>query len=279
MSALSNSKPSTPKLRSWFSSATLPLGIGVVLMLVASFQLPQIEQEEAGLDPDADYRQRQQTIRTAQALGQLGFRNLAADWLWIDFIQYFGDLPLRLRFGYEQSSEYLDPITDLDPLFTQPYLYGTIAFAWKQGKPREAVQLLEKGLSSMNPNSNPFGYRLWYQVALLQFLWIGNIEAAQVALNQTADWIETIPEAERQPQGVLLNPASLRSLAGRIEESPRSAQVRFDIWVQVWRELRDPEAKQLALIEIEKLGGLRQLPDGTFELVRPDADAEIESTQ
>lgn len=205
----------------------------------------------------------------ASILGSMGFSNLLADRMWLGFIQYFGDFESRQRFGYDLSGVMLSSIVDQDPYFIDAYMYATLAHAWKQAKPQDAIDFLKRGAFSIYPHVNPNAYRLWYQIALVEALWIGDARSAQLAFNKTAEWIEVLTSKQKEQAGIILNPASLRALGERFTVSPRSRQVRFDIWVQVLQELSSPDSQQLALSQIDALGGLERLPSGEIRLIRP----------
>jgi hypothetical protein len=250
------------------------------LMLVATtaavtLQIPRLNTQLRSANPAQADLQRRQTIRTTTTLGHFGLTNLAADLLWLDFIQYFGNQSERFSQGYGLGADYLEAITSLDPQFIQPYTYAIMVYAWKLGQPEAGIAFLEKGTAHVNPATEPQAYRLWYHIALMQSLWVGNFDAAQIAFNHTADWLEVTPAEQRKSLGIALAPNTVRSWGESFKTNPGSAQLRYDIWLQVYHGTTDPEGRKFALEQIAKLGGIQRNPDGTFQFVRPSADTRL----
>ena len=80
-----------------------------------------------------------------------GFESIAADLYWLRTVQYFG---AERRFAREKRFDLLRPLieitTDLDPRLEVAYRYGAIFLAERApegaGRPREAIEVLEKGV-------------------------------------------------------------------------------------------------------------------------------------
>lgn len=75
----------------------------------------------------------------------LGFRNLLADWYWLQYVQYFGDSDGRRSSGYGYAAAYLELITALNPQFLFAYTQANHAVAEAMGEPERAVRFLEAG--------------------------------------------------------------------------------------------------------------------------------------
>nr|HEC21049.1 hypothetical protein [Candidatus Peregrinibacteria bacterium] len=133
-------------------------------------------------------------------LFSLGFDNLVADLLWLKTVQYVG--------GHISSREnntlyqYLNLITDLDPQFKHPYLFGELLLPEK-GKTGQAIALAEKGLRNV-----PNAWEIPYYLGFIYFFHEENYEKA-------ADLYELAATKE----GVLLSAkkiaATLRSQANK----------------------------------------------------------------
>jgi tetratricopeptide (TPR) repeat protein len=96
----------------------------------------------------------------------LGYRQLAADLIWLKVVQHFGD-PKVTQEGYRWTYHAVDVLTDLDPKFAYAYqATGTILAVWAK-RVHESIAILEKGLEH-NPQvwELPFflGYDYYYEV-------------------------------------------------------------------------------------------------------------------
>jgi hypothetical protein len=74
----------------------------------------------------------------------LGFDGLASDVSFLRAIQYYGEHRLSDR-QYPWAQHLFDVITDLDPRFVTPYIFGALVLAEDCRRLEAAVALLEKG--------------------------------------------------------------------------------------------------------------------------------------
>ncbi|NJK72606.1 MAG: hypothetical protein HC926_04830, partial [Synechococcaceae cyanobacterium SM2_3_60] len=140
--------------------------LGVVAtagVAIVALQQPQLSRVEVSSDSAITQR-----LATAEVLGQLGFGNIAASQIWLDFIQYFGHEE-RATLSYRWVEAYLDTMTRLDPQFIEPYTYALPALAMKAADPAAAVTILDFGISQMSPEANPSAFRLPWQAAIAEF--------------------------------------------------------------------------------------------------------------
>jgi tetratricopeptide (TPR) repeat protein len=99
-------------------------------------------------------------------LAVLGYRQLAADLIWIKAVQHFGKRDQTTE-GYLWAYHAVDVLTDLDPKFSYAYLAGgTILGVWAN-LVQESITLLTKGMQH-NPGvwQLPFfvGYDYFYEL-------------------------------------------------------------------------------------------------------------------
>ncbi|MGK7943021.1 MAG: hypothetical protein AB4058_00950, partial [Microcystaceae cyanobacterium] len=95
------------------------IGLMIVCLLgVVTLQQSKADFTEKNLTK-ADYLAQEEAERLRlQILKQLptfGFDNLMADWLYLQYIQYFGDYEARETIGYVLSSQDMDGVVNLDP--------------------------------------------------------------------------------------------------------------------------------------------------------------------
>ncbi len=121
-------------------------------------------------------RQRPAEIRTMELsylpkgeylkVAVLGYRNVAADLIWIKALQFLGER-YQTAEGYTWAYHAVDVLTDLDPDFLVAYqAAGTILGVWA-GMPHESIKILTKGMKN-NPEwwQLPFfiGYDYYYEL-------------------------------------------------------------------------------------------------------------------
>lgn len=77
-----------------------------------------------------------------------GYKGLLADFLFLKSITFFGERHMVEKTLSGDDWEYLianlEVVTDLDPYFSDPYVFAEANLAW-EGKVKEANRLLEKG--------------------------------------------------------------------------------------------------------------------------------------
>jgi hypothetical protein len=101
------------RLTSLLGTLALILGCGGAIALL---QLPQLrEATQASDSPTVETAERQVTDEQVQLelLGKMptfGFDNLIADWVFLKFLQYFGDDEARQLTSYQLSPEYFEVI-------------------------------------------------------------------------------------------------------------------------------------------------------------------------
>ncbi len=78
-----------------------------------------------------------------------GYRNLAADLLFIWSIQFYSAYNIRNRFDFIERV--YDTITDITPEYKEPYIIGSLIMAHEANDLPMALRLLEKG-SRLNPD-------------------------------------------------------------------------------------------------------------------------------
>lgn len=108
----------------------------------------------------------------------LGFNNLIADILWLQFIQYFGENNYLKRTGstkydFSFTYKYIDVITALDPGFGYAYWFGAFAIADEMERPDLAIKLLDEGIKN-----NPKNWWLPYTACVMEMMYNNDFVAA-----------------------------------------------------------------------------------------------------
>jgi tetratricopeptide (TPR) repeat protein len=94
----------------------------------------------------------------------MGYRELAADLIWFQAVQYFG--------GYAKSQHSLayfngliDIVTDLDPHFQFPYVFGAVVMSQDMGNFERGVEILKKGM-----RANPEVWEFPFEIGFLYYI-------------------------------------------------------------------------------------------------------------
>ncbi|TVQ20530.1 MAG: hypothetical protein EA367_08390 [Leptolyngbya sp. DLM2.Bin15] len=231
-----------------------PLGAGLLLAVVwlQGQRLQVIQSTEA--QPLAQLQlQDQRDLAQLLLLRQLptfGYDNMVANWTFLNFLQYFGNMEVRSQLGYRLSPEFFEVIVGNDPYFVTPYLYLSTSTSLFAGDPDRAVDLMTQGVSTMTPNTPEGGYFVWRYMGIDKLLFLGDGEGARESFETAADWAEqsTLPDAESVAQ-------ASRQTAQFLAENPTSKAAQISAWAQIASHAVDDETRRLAIERIESLGG------------------------
>jgi len=91
----------------------------------------------------------------------LGFREVNADYLWFQFIQYYGSFAKGMN-NFRHFELLIDGITTLDPHFVEAYHFASLVSWSDLGKPYESINILKRGILH-----NPDTARLPFQVGMI----------------------------------------------------------------------------------------------------------------
>ncbi len=94
----------------------------------------------------------------------LGYETAAADIAWLRGIQYYGEHRLNDQ-KYDLIGHVMDIVTQLDPAFQEPYVFGAFVMAQEQHQPERGLELLERGI-----RANPTNWRLAFEAGFLHYV-------------------------------------------------------------------------------------------------------------
>jgi len=186
-------------------------------------------------------------LPSGKFIGQasLGYKQLASDLTWFNAIQYYG--------GYRQEHHDLayfagliDIVTDLDPHFVFPYIFGAVVMSQDLVAFPEAVALLRKGMTR-----NPQQWQFPFEIGFLYYVDAHDNEMA-------ARYFEL---AARLPGGgdkARRFAAFIYSRAGHEHNSIR-------MWEELIENTNEPWMRELAERSLERLKARSgQGTDGPF---------------
>lgn len=244
------------------------------ILVVGRLQLPQLNRL-SNRSKTASLEESQQAVKSEELRLNLlqktpifGYDNLFADWVFLNFIQYFGDDEVRAVTGYSLSPKYFEIIVDRDPRFSGIYIGLSTSISLYAAKPEKSVALMEKGLQSMSPQTPPKSYYVWRYKAIDELLFLGDAQGARQSFEKAAEWATTYSDEESQ------NVAALsRKTAAFLARNPESKSAQVTAWTMVLNYATDERTRQIAINRIRALGGeVIVTPQGTPRVRLPQVD-------
>lgn len=244
---------------------------GVILgciMGVLSLQQPKLQAlTKSGLD-SSDYQRASDLekikLNILKKLPAFGFKNILADWTFLQFIQYYGDGQARKTTGYTLSPEYLEIISQNDPKFVHAYLRISPASSMNAGRPDRTVAIMSEGLKSLSPKI-PDAYFVWLYKGVDELLFLGDNKAAKQSYQMASKWA-TIAKDDKIA-------ASAEKTANFLTKKSDSKTAQVGAWFMVFVNSPDRETQTLAINKIESLGGkLTIYADGRVTAIPPKED-------
>ncbi|MGD1715527.1 hypothetical protein [Dapis sp. BLCC M172] len=203
-------------------------------------------------------------LKLWKASPTFGFDNLIADWVFLQFLQYFGDDAARNETGYSLSEDYFDIITRLDPKWVDIYLFLSNSLSIYEGKPKVAVEYMTRGTDALSPEIDPKAWQVWRFKGIDQLLLVGDIPGAIRSHEMAAEWADNTSYQELS--------SLFRNTAEFLKTDPDSKLIKFNAWLWVYYQTRDQRVRERAQQEILKLGGKVEMSeDGEKRFVLPDA--------
>lgn len=194
-------------------------------------------------------QQRQIRLNLIRKTPSFGFDNLIANWVFLDFIQYYGDFIARDKIGHILCPDYFRLIVDRDPRFIRAYLFLAPATSLFAGRPDLSVAFMTQGLKYINPKQ-PLSYQVWTYKAIDQLLFLGDTEGAKRSYQMAAQWASQFPDQTSQYIAT-----SSAQTAQFLSTNPDSTRVRVSAWAMIFGNSRDQQTRDLARKNIEGLGG------------------------
>ena len=170
----------------------------------------------------------EQQLDILRLLPKFGYKNIFADWTFLNFLQYFGDSNLRQKIGYSLSANYFEVIIDSDPYFIESYEFLVNSISIYAGQPQKTISLLEKGLETMTPNVPQHSYLLWRHKGTDELLFLGDTQSAQKSYEMAANWAE-----QSSAEDSFSVAALSRQTAKFLEAAPNSNPAQISAWSEV----------------------------------------------
>jgi hypothetical protein len=179
--------------------------VGLSYITIINLQINRLSQLDRKANQPlskAEYLREEQQIQTSlKVLAKLptfGFKNLIADWSFLNFIQYFGDDQARPQTGYRITPDFFKIIVDRDPHFLGMYPYLSSSISLYGGQPQQTVRLLQQGINAMPPVMQPEAYFLWQAKATDELLFLGRTQDARRSYEMAASWASQSKDPQMQ---------------------------------------------------------------------------------
>ncbi|MFM6757060.1 MAG: hypothetical protein ACKPJ4_04695 [Dolichospermum sp.] len=253
---------------------TTPLVACLCIVSIGFMQIPRMQkllinkQSLPVEDLEKDLKKESLRLQLLQNLPSFSYKNLIADWVYIDFLQFFGDNEARDKTGYSLSPEYFQVILENDPRFLEAYLALSVSTSLYAGIPEKSIALMTQGLKSLSPQLPQKSYFIWRYKGTDELLFLGDAPAAQISFLKAAAWASTYTDTESK------RIAFVSEKTGEfLSKNPDSKSARVATWAMVLNNKLDERTRKRAIREIEALGGeVVTKPDGTNSIRLPEKD-------
>lgn len=206
----------------WATGVLLAVLVGILHVPLDHWIASKPKLQQLTYLPDGEY------LRIAS----LGYRELAADLLWLQVIQVMGQRKLSDDAGHWLYLA-VDRITTLDPKFVRAYEAGSLALCTLVVLPEASNRLLEKGM-----RHNPLEWKLPFLLGINYYFEMADDAKAAEAMAKAA----SLPGA----------PDGLARLAAKLFVSAKSPQQAVDLLTRVYEETTDENVKRLLEIRLKE---------------------------
>lgn len=179
-----------------------------------------------------------------------GYDNLIANWIYLNFLQYFGDDEIRALSGYGLSPQYFEVILNRDPRFVNAYLALSTSASMYAAMPERSVKIMNKGLKSLNPWVPKNSYYIWRYKGIDELLFLGDSQAARKSFTNANAWASEHSDEESQ-----LVASISKQTADFLTINRDSKAAQISSWAMILNHGTDKKTHERAIREIEALGG------------------------
>lgn len=156
----------------------------------------------------------------------LGYNEAVADIAWIRTIQYYGEHK-KTDQRFDLMFHLCDVITDLDPKFEEPYVFGSFVLFTDAGRPRDGLRLLRKGALAY-----PDSWKLNFELGFVYYIGYKDYVAASRYFSRAAS-------AEGAPHYA-------KSFAAYMADKSGSPEASMLLWLQLAESTDNPVIKETA---------------------------------
>jgi hypothetical protein len=163
----------------------------------------------------------------------LGYDHAAATLAWLRAVQYYGEHVIRDR-RFDMMYHVCDVITDLDPGFEEPYVFGSFVLLTEGKRPLEGMRLLDKG--RMN---NPYSWKIHFESGFIEYIaWQDHEKAAEYFAKAAS-----LPGAPEQAE----------RFAAYVTYKAGDYRTSLSLWSQLAENSRNPEVRRKAEAKVQEI--------------------------
>lgn len=235
---------------------------GVVGLQALQLRQVQVGGEDAQQAVDQEALQLKLLARSPS----FGFDNVLADWVFLNFLEYYGDDPARRQTGYGLSPAYFEAVTRFDPRFVDVYPFLSGSISYELGQPDLAIALMRRGTQALSPAIDPKAFQVWRFMSLDQLLLLGDSRGAAQSMEAAADWVRGTPYVQFREQFL--------QTAQFLRRDPNSKPIRVSAWAEIYQRAQavgDRKTQARAKREVLALGGKLEEKDGQLRVTMPAA--------
>lgn len=221
-------------------------------------------------NPTRDYSKEVQlnklNLTLQRKIPRFGFQNMWANWNYLQFISYFGDVPARKETGYELISDYFKSIVKDDPRFISALLILATTNSVYAANPETTVKLLQESINQVEPELSPFTPYLWSYKGVDEMLFFGDIKSAQHSFEMASQWA-----SKTEVRGAETLSQRFQETANFLATNPDPKKAKVLGWTFILNNNLDETTQKIAIREITSLGGkVTKIPEGVFRVEFPE---------
>jgi hypothetical protein len=163
----------------------------------------------------------------------LGYEQAAAALAWLRTVQYYGE-HVRSDREFQMMYHLCDIVTDLDPRFEEPYVFGSFVLMTDVGDVVRGLKLLEKGRANL-----PDSWRLQFESGFVYYSFLRDYGTAGMFFRN----------AVRLPGA----PPYAASFAAYMAQRSGSPEAALMLWTEFASRTDNPALKERAEEKIEEL--------------------------
>lgn len=265
---LATSRQSLKQLITISTVAALCIGAIVVLQLPLLKKLSNKAQTASVTDINKELETEKSRLAVLKKIPSLGFRNIIADYTFINFAPYFGDDEARAKTGYGLSPEYFEVIINRDPYFLDAYRFLSSSTTLYAGMPERTVAIMEKGLKYLSPQVPKNSYYIWRYKGTDELLFLGDSQAAKQSFETAGKWADTYSDEDSKYIAQLSH-----QTAQFLAKNPNSKSAQIGAWSIILNNAFDDRVRKIAITRIQALGGKVSITsDGQIKVQPPKKD-------
>jgi hypothetical protein len=212
-------------------------------------------------------------LSALKTMPPVGFRNVIADWSFVQFLQYFGDDKAREKTGYDDSAKYLSAAIHHDPYLRDFYVFLSGSSTTFAGKPEETIQVMSEGLNQLSVHRAPDNYYIWRYKGTDELLFLNDGEAARKSFEMAANW--ALQSADEE--ATMIAQVSQQT-AQFLDENPNSHLAQINAWGSILTTALDNQTRNRAIGKIRELGGdVVMTEDGQMQITYSRAEASLDN--